>query len=164
MPGRGMPRPASPAFTNNSIFVQRVTNVLASNEPTITSPRQEDAAWASKLEESLQASYHQTTYEPFIKRPLASTSNDPLARTASRARSKPPSNAAENPVEGNEADDEEEQCTLRCSRSSQQLPRRSSASHHASQSNADSPQSHRNLPNDNLSSSPSSSSRSSSHS
>jgi hypothetical protein len=153
-----MPRPASPAFTDISIFAQRVTNVLASNKPTITSPRQEDTAWASELEESLQASYHQTTYEPFLERPLASTSNNPLAWAMSRARSKPLPNAAENPVEGNEADDEEERHTLRCSRSSQQLPRHSSASHCASQSNADSPQACRNLPNDNLSSSPSSSS------
>jgi hypothetical protein len=30
----------------------------------------------------------------------------------SRAQSKPPPNAAENPVEGNEADDEEERHTL----------------------------------------------------
>jgi hypothetical protein len=64
MPGRGMPRPTSPAFTDNSIFAQRVTNVLASNELTIASPKQEDAAWASELEET-------------------STSNDPLAQTAS---------------------------------------------------------------------------------
>jgi hypothetical protein len=40
---------------------------------------------ASELEDSLQASYHQTTFEPFLKHPLALTSNDPLAQAASRA-------------------------------------------------------------------------------
>jgi hypothetical protein len=78
MPGQGMPCPASPAFTNNSMFAQRVANMLVSKALTIASPRQEDATWASELEDNLQASYRQATFEPFHEHPLASTSDNPL--------------------------------------------------------------------------------------
>jgi hypothetical protein len=164
VPGRGMPCPASPAFTDNSIFAQRVTNALIGNLLNIASPRQEDAAWASELENSLPASYPQATIEPVLEHPLVATSSNPLAQVSSRARSKPPSDIAENPVEGGEADDEEERHTLRRSRSSQQLPRRNSSFHSASRLNADPPHNRRNSLNDNPSSSPSSSSGSSSRS
>jgi hypothetical protein len=85
VPGRGMPCPASPAFTDNSIFAQRVTNALIGNLPNITSPRQEDAACASELEHSLPASYPQATIEPVLEHPLAATSSHPLAQVSSRA-------------------------------------------------------------------------------
>ena len=104
-PGRGMPRPASPAFTDNSAFARRVAFTLSGNTPAITSPRQEDTNWTSQLEDDLYVAQLQVSSET-IKEPSVSTLFDPLARAASRARSNPP--AVTNPGEGSEADDEEE--------------------------------------------------------
>ena len=68
-PGRGMPRPASPAFTDNSTFAQQVAGTLSSKPPAIVSPRQEDATWASDVEIEVQASLHQAVSEVSQEQP-----------------------------------------------------------------------------------------------
>ena len=106
VPGRGMPCPASPAFTDNSAFTPRVALTLSGDTPAITSPKQEDANWVSQLEDDLYVAQLQVSSETIEEPPTVSTLFDPLARAASRARSNTP--AVTNPGEGNEADDEEE--------------------------------------------------------
>ena len=63
VPGRGMPRPASPAFTDNSMFARQVAGTLSSKPPTIVSPQQEDAMWTSNVEIEVQASLYQAVLE-----------------------------------------------------------------------------------------------------
>src|SRR6266852_4603042 len=77
-PSRGMPCPASPAFTDNSVFVARVISSLQYKEPATSSPRQEDAAWASAIEEEAHTSYSRAASEVPEEQPTASTSYGPL--------------------------------------------------------------------------------------
>ena len=74
VPARGMPRPVSPAFTDNSTFATRVVGTLSDKAPTVASPRQEDATWASEIEKEAQASYHQAPSEAPQEQPEASMS------------------------------------------------------------------------------------------
>jgi hypothetical protein len=85
VPGKGMPRPASPAFTDNSAFAQRVALTLAGDTPAITSPRQEDTNWASQLEDDIHATQQQVSSET-LEGPLVELNfGEPLARAVSRA-------------------------------------------------------------------------------
>ena len=70
-PDWGMPRPALPAFTDNSMFASRVMNTLQSKNSAFTSPRHEDAAWASVLEEDTLTSCHRAASDD---PPITSTS------------------------------------------------------------------------------------------
>ena len=90
MPGWGMLCPASPAFTNNSTFAQRIAETLSHQVDTIVSPRQEDAAWASEVEGEAWASYYQATSDAFQEQPIASTSSSHLDRGKNWARSPHP--------------------------------------------------------------------------
>ena len=93
IPGQGMPRPVSPAFTDNSSFAKGVANTLLNPVNSITSPQQEDTAWTSKVEGEVQASCYQVTSGEI------------------RAQSCPPSRPTTIPAEGNEADNEGNQCS-----------------------------------------------------
>jgi hypothetical protein len=75
-PGRGMPRPASPAFTDNSTFARQVAGTLLRKPPAIVSPRQEDTTWTSNVENEVQASFYQATSEAFQEQSEATTSYD----------------------------------------------------------------------------------------
>jgi hypothetical protein len=128
VPNRGMPCPVSPAFTDNSEFAQGVIRTLADKMSTITSPRQEDAAWTSELEEDIQASYPRTSSEIVNKNHATWTPVDPRVRAASRARNHSSSKPVTNLAEGN-PEDEEELHTLRRSQSSQQSSKCNSSRH-----------------------------------
>jgi hypothetical protein len=123
IPGRGMPRPASPAFTDNSTFARQVASSLSNKAPAIASPRQEDAAWSSEVEIEAQTSYYQAASEAFREQPEASTSYNHLDKGKTRVRSRPPSESDANPARGNDPDDEDESCTPQHPRPSQQPSR-----------------------------------------
>ena len=94
IPGRGMPRLVSPAFTDNSSFAKGVAKTLLNAVNSIAFPWQEDAAWTSEIEGEAQASCYQATSGEI------------------RAQSRPPSRPTTIPAEGNEADDEGDRCSL----------------------------------------------------
>ena len=130
IPNRGMPRPVSPAFTDNSIFAARVLSTLQGQGPDISSPRQEDAAWASAIEDEVQSSYSRATSKAPEGQPIASTSyglldkgkgKDP-AEFPKRNDTQAEAQAVHVEVQegGHEADDEDEQ----------RLPQRSRSSSH----------------------------------
>jgi hypothetical protein len=98
-PGRGMPRPASPAFTDNSMFTRQVAGTLSSKPPTIVSPRQEDTTWTSNVENEVQASFYQAASEAFQEQSEAATSYDQQDKERGRSQSLPTSKRAEAPQE-----------------------------------------------------------------
>ena len=122
VPGRGMPCPASPAFTDNSTFAFKVAGAMYGKDSIIVSPKQEDASWALETENEAQASYHRAASEGPNDEPVASTSYSHLDKGKGKAKevSRPTSsiNLGRNtPLipekehkEGNEADDEGDQC------------------------------------------------------
>ena len=118
-PDQGMPRPASPAFTDNSTFASRVMNTLRNEDSVFSSPRQEDAAWASAGEEDAQKSYQQAAIEVLTDQLTASTSYAPLDKgeakdptefpSSNSARLVVPVTAVERTEGEHDADDEGEQ-------------------------------------------------------
>ena len=108
-----MPHPASPAFTDNSTFAQQVASSLSNKAPAIASPRQEDAAWSSKVEIEAQTSYYQAMSEAFHEQPEASMSYNHLDNKKTCVQSCPPSELDVNPARGNDADDKDESCMPR---------------------------------------------------
>ena len=130
-PSRGMPRPASPAFTDNSAFAAKVISTLQYKEPATSSPRQEDAAWASAIEGEAHHSYSRAASEVPEEQPTASTSSGPLDKGKGKDPTEIPIKVtttqagiravhAELPEGGHDADDEDEQ----------RLPRRSRSNSH----------------------------------
>src|SRR6266849_4336940 len=125
-PDRGMPRPALPAFTDNSTFASRVMNTLRNEDSSFSSLRHEDAAWASAIEDDAQKSYHQAASEIPEDRPIASTSYAPLNKGKAKdpteftlghtAQLATPAVPAERPDGEHDADDEDEQLASRPSR------------------------------------------------
>ncbi len=95
MPGQEMPRPASPAFTDNSTFASRVMNTLQNEASAFSSPRQEDATWASALEDDAQRSVSRAASEAPDDQPIASTSYVPLDKGKAKDPTEfPPGHAA----------------------------------------------------------------------
>jgi cobalamin biosynthesis protein CobT len=162
-----MPRPASPAFTDNSMFARQVAGTLSSKPPAMVSPRQEDTTWTSNVENEVQASFYQATSEAFQEQSEATTSYDRQDKERGRSQSLPTSERAEAPTGGNNADDEDKRHTPGHSRTSRQSSRQCSASCSAHYSNPQSPipmQVRRDPLSNDPSSSSSSSSRTSNHS
>jgi hypothetical protein len=166
-PGRGMPHPASPAFTDNSMFAQQVAGTLSSKPPAIVSPRQEEVTWTSDVENKVQASFYQAVSEAFQEQSEATTSYDRQDKERGRSQSLPMSERAEAPAGGNDTNDEDERHMPHHSRTSCQSSRHRSASRSAHYSNPRIPipmQVCRDPPSNDPSSSSSSSSRTSNHS
>ena len=132
IPSRGMPRPVSPAFTDNSVFAARVLSTLQGQGSDPASPRQEDAAWASAIEDEAQSSYSRAVSEAPEDQPIASTSYDPRDKGKGKDSTEFPKEATtqgENHADvqegGHDADDEDEQLSPRRSRSnSNRIPSR----------------------------------------
>jgi hypothetical protein len=126
VPGRGMPRPASPAFTDNSTFASRVIQTLRGEGPVISSPRQEDAAWASAMADEARNSYSRAASEAPEGQPIASTSYSHLSKGKGKdprefpARTTTQAEASAVPAApqegGHDADDEDERRAPRRSR------------------------------------------------
>jgi hypothetical protein len=112
-PGRGMPRPVSPAFTDNSTFARQVAGTLLSKPLAIVSPRQEDTNWTSEVENEVQASFYQAASEAFPEQSEVATSYHRQNKERGRSQSLPMSEKAEAPAGGNDADDEDERHTPR---------------------------------------------------
>ena len=135
LPNRGMPRPASPAFTDNSTFASKVISTLQGNGPDVFSPRQEDAAWVSAIEDEVQNSYSRAASEVPEEQPTASTSYGLLDKGKSKDPAEYPRGSvtqaetdaghAEIQEGRHDANDEDEQHSSQRSRSnSHQIPSR----------------------------------------
>ena len=84
LPNQGMPRPASPAFTDNSTFASKVISTLQGKGSDVFSPWQEDATWVSAIEDEVQNSYSRAASEVPEEQPTASTSYDLLDKGKSK--------------------------------------------------------------------------------
>lgn len=142
VPSRGMLHPASLAFTDNSIFTQRIVKTIKGQDLIIQSPRQEDQAWADKLDQLSQYSYKQAASEAQDVQPITSTSYTQLDKGKGRVHDsqpninspslkefhKRPGLPRQDPAAGNKADDKGEVPTPAPSGASHQMPTRSAGS------------------------------------
>ena len=135
LPNRGMPRPASPAFTDNSTFALKVISTLQGKGSDVFSPQQEDAAWVSAIEDEVQNSYSRAASEVPEEQPTVSTSYGPLDKGKGKDPAEYPRgsitqaeiHASHTKIQegGHDADDEDEQRSPQRSRSdSYRIPSR----------------------------------------
>jgi len=123
IPGRGMPRPASPAFTDNSAYTLRVAGTMLGKDTPILSPKQEDASWAHDLEDEALDSFQRVSDWTSNKQPEASMSYEPVDKGKGKAVDATQTDSAAGPSKqskpaledeskgGNVADDEEQGST-----------------------------------------------------
>ncbi len=98
-------------------------STLRNEESVFSSPRHEDAAWASAIENDMQKSYYQAAAEVPEDRPITSTSYAPLDKGKAKdpmefplghaARLARPAALVECPEGKHDADDESEQLASR---------------------------------------------------